>query len=196
MVVAEKVKTNGKPNGQVVELPVQKSIEQQVYEWMDAAAKAGVDTSDAIADVQERIIQAGLSEGFVRSKIGWNGIRLSYAYENRVQRVWSMGHLGGGRVRSDVPERRIDTENLKTQAAIMESLHKIGGAWVRLGNMDAKDCARLATLHRKLSSTHAKTALAFEHLHKTLEEKGGLVEERFTEEQLKALFAPEKEHAA
>ncbi len=82
--------------------------------------------------------------------------------------------------------RRVDVEQLATRAALLESLFYVDGNWIRLGDLDRRQCGALQRKYESVADAVRAKALAFAKLVDGLDE-GQTVRQRWTAKQLKYL---------
>ena len=166
-----------------------------VIERVQAQIDAGKTPNEAFVDVWEEIEQAGEVEALARlhgTKLvadlwrSWNIAHRPAAVSRTVTRPVSPSTLA---LRGDVlppapPARVVDLTPLRET---MESLYKIDGKWVRLGDMDSKACLKVAEQYRD-------AAIADEHKSRHMRaiaaklKEGETVEQALTEQELMRLY--------
>jgi hypothetical protein len=82
--------------------------------------------------------------------------------------------------------RRVNVEQLANADALLECLVQVGGAWMRLGDLDKRQCKALQLEHLATADRNRRRAIAFGQLAARLHD-GETVRQLWTAEQIKAL---------
>ncbi len=109
----------------------------------------GVDDVDQAAD-------AGLNADAGGSMITPNGVRPPAPASTVNHQVASSStHNPVAAERSQAPRgaRRVDVELLSTRSALLESLFEVAGQWVRLGDLDRRQCRLLQRQYAAAAGT-------------------------------------------
>lgn len=168
-----------------------------VIERVQAYIEDGKTPNQAFADVYEEIANAGELEALARlhgSKLvgdlwrSWNIEHRPAAVSRTISRPVAPSLLtvsnGSGRPMAAPPSRVVDLTPLRET---LESLYKIDGSWIRLGDMDNKACIKVADQYRT-------AAIADEHKSRHMRaiaaalKDGETVSQKLSEQELMRLY--------
>lgn len=159
--------------GVIIESPSKTS--EVVYDWIYTEFEETEDLDSAIEHAVDRVIGSGFLDEFFR-EVGANLLRDIWRSKQRASRVEIERSI-----------KRHDTNPLKTEVAMLESLYPIEGRWRRLGDLGRVECELLEYDYRQRAAGNVRVAEFFASLARRME-GGQSVRDVYSEEQVRAMM--------
>jgi hypothetical protein len=150
-----------------------------VQRWVAEYVKGGDDPWQASRRVLQDVCESGLAEDMLRL-LGPAAIRAIWADGQPRPRPQPV-------TMPSPPARRGDPAQLQESTAMLDGLDKVGGRWVRLGDMTKALCLQASRQYKQAALDSAQTARFYYALAQALPERK-TVREQFTDADVLCLF--------
>jgi hypothetical protein len=151
-----------------------------VQRWVAEYVKGGDDPWQASRRVLQDVCESGLAEDL-----------LALLGPAPIHQLWAGGQpkttpRQPNRLAPE-PIRRVDPAQLQESTAMLDGLDKVGGRWVRLGDMTKALCLQASRQYKQAALESAQTARFYYALAQALPERK-TVREQFTDADVLRLF--------